>query len=136
MPSLGLLRCHQTRSELQELIRREDTDELVQPLYQLDCILAHYKALPTWIMLPALLAHVHHLEITVRVFHMYQREYNGRQKLLIGFPGIFDLLYRIFNLGLHFYLRHGGACPVFIDTLILYPVDQFPKHSFSTAART
>ena len=87
-------------------------------------------------MLPALLAHVHHLEITVRVFHMYQREYNGRQKLLIGFPGIFDLLYRIFNLGLHFYLRHGGACPVFIDTLILYPVDQFPKHSFSTAART
>ena len=87
-------------------------------------------------MLPALLAHVHHLEITVRVFHMYQREYNGHQKLLIGFPGIFDLLYRPFNLGPQFYLRYGGACSVFIDTLILYLVDQFPKHSFSTAART
>ena len=131
VPSLGLLRCcHQTRSELQELIRREDKNERVQPLYQLDCILAQYKALPTWIMLPTSLAHVHRLEITVRVFHMYRREYNGCQKLLIGFPGIFDLLYRLFNLGPHFYLRHGRACPVFIDTLILYLVDQFPRHSF------
>jgi hypothetical protein len=131
VPSLGLLRCcRQTRSELQELIRREDTNERTRPLYQLDCILAKYRALPTWIALPTSLAHVHRLEINIRVFDMHQEEYDGRQKLLIVFPGIFDLLYRLFNLGPHFYRCHTPAFPVFINTLVLRLVDEFSRRNF------
>lgn len=126
VPSLGLLRCcHQTRFELQEFIRREDTNARKEPLYQLDCMLSVYRIFPTWILLPTSLSYVHRLQITIRAFHMHQEG----QELLILFPEIFDLLYRLFNLGPHFYRCDSERFPVFIDTLILQLVDQFPMCS-------
>lgn len=130
VPSFGLLSCcHQTRSELQEFITREDRNERKQPLYQLDCILERFHIVPTWVLLPSSLAHVHRLEVNIRVFYVYNSQSHEQKQLFIRFPGIFDLLYRLFNHGPHFYRHQSRPNGSFIRTLILHLSDEVTKHA-------
>jgi hypothetical protein len=128
VPTLGLLRCcRQTRSELQQLITRQDKNNDKDPLFVLDCILERDLISPTWIILPNSLEFVHRLEINIRVFYLCPRNFFGRQDRVVLFPRIFDLLYQLLNAGPHFYRRNNQSPPIFIKTLILKFLDHHTK---------
>jgi len=127
VPTLGLLSCcHQIRAELQQLLIREGTNERTKPIFKLDCILDRFLISPTWISLPTSLAAVHLLEINIRVRYMRKDDSSGTEQLVILFPKLFELLYRLFHHGPHFYKRQWKA-QVSINNLTLNFHDEFTK---------